>query len=38
MSHNQLSGLELWMALLITTLGGWIGALIVLIYSLARCG
>lgn len=33
---HQLTGLELAMALLITALGGWIGALVVLIYSVAR--
>lgn len=33
---HQLSGLELWLAVLITALGGWLGALVVFVYSLAR--
>ncbi len=36
MPHHQLSGLELLLALLITTLAGWMGALIVFLYSLMR--
>lgn len=36
MSHNHLAGWELWLVVLITTLGGWMGALVVLLYSLAR--
>jgi hypothetical protein len=36
MPPHHLSGLELFFALLITTLGGWLGALIVFLYSLAR--
>jgi hypothetical protein len=36
MSGQQFSGLELILALLVTMLGGWIGALLVLCYSLAR--
>lgn len=33
---HKLSGLELMLALLVTMLGGWLGALIVIFYSLAR--
>ena len=36
MSGQHFSGMELMLALLITMLGGWIGALLVVCYSLAH--